>query len=163
MSEIIIDTNNIKQDKGLNKYNLLQSQSDDIRHQYNEVFELVQGSLTTVTDNDAQSKFNVAISILEPTAHQTETLIRFRDSFKNIEAQIDPERLRFEVDKAADNEICIYRKSINGVTNIIINDDGSIAFSFIAYKDANKNDVFDFYDNCDQFDYESLVFKFFSL
>lgn len=148
---------------GLNKYQLLQSGSEDITAIYEKIFEGTEGSLTMVIDNDAISKFRVAIVTYTPTGVQCGILEKFENSFRNIENEIDPDRLSFTVTKAYDDEICINRTSELGLSKIIINDDGVIAFSFIAYKDVQRNDILLFWDAPQDQDYESITYKFLSL
>lgn len=155
--ELIIDK---KSANGTNKYSLLQSQSKDITDAYAKVFAKVEGSLTTVADNDATTKFNVAFNSLHPTESQIEVLNNLQSSFKDIEKIIDPVRLNFEIVKALDGEICLNRISELGVSKIIIHEDGLIAHSFIAFKNVAKNDILDFFEN--DIDYETVTFNFFS-
>jgi hypothetical protein len=153
--------NKIKKQNGTNKYDLLGTLSPDIFDIYNNVFSTVEGSLTTVIDNDAESKYNIAINSLKPTCEQLEALDKFKTAFKKIEKLIDPEKLNFNIAAAFDNEICINRVSDFGISKIIIHDDGLIARSFISYKGVhNKKDILDFYE--DDVDYESITLKFFS-
>jgi hypothetical protein len=149
--------------KGINKYALLQSASEEITAEYEVVLKNVEGSLTTVADNDTSSKFNVAMATLSPNEIQTSILQKIEQSFKSIQETIDPDRLQFSIVEAEDNEICIFRRSSNGISNIIINDDGVTAYSFIAYKNIPKQDTLVFFDNGDEMDCEHLALKFFSL
>ena len=150
-----------KQQNGTNKYDLLSSQSQDINDIYNNVFSTVEGSLTTVIDNDAESKFNIALNSFYPKNEQLKALEGFQIAFKNIEKVIDPAKLNFTISKALDDEICLNRILEIGISKIIIHDDGLIARSFIGYKgDHNKKDSLDFYEN--EVDFESITLKFFS-
>lgn len=148
---------------GINKHALLQSTSEFIVQAYAQVFERIEGSLTTVADNDTTSKFKVAMATLEPNRTQIDILQKIEDSFKSVESVIDPVRLQFTITEAQDNEICINRHSMNGVSTIIINDDGITAYSFIAYKNVPRNNVLEFFEDRNQLDCEHLAFKFFSL
>ncbi len=145
---------------GTNKYSLLESHSKDVTNAYEQVFAVIDGSLTTVADNDATSKINIAMTSLKPTAEQVNALNEFHSAFKFIETRIDPLRLNFDISKALDDEICINRTSDFGVSKIIIHEDGLIAYSFISYKGVDKIDILDFYS--DSIDYETLTFNFFS-
>jgi len=161
--DITVNITSPSTNRGLNKYDLLQSESKEVVTQYEEVLEPVKGSLTTVTDNDVTSKFTVSISTLNPTQDQVETLELVKLHFKAIENQIDPNRLFFKIDKTIDDEFCIYRKSNDGISNLIINDDGSLSFSFIAYKQSDQTDSYVFYEKGGITDYELLAFNFFAL
>lgn len=149
-----------KSANGTNKYSLLQSQSKEIRDAYEEVFAKVEGSLTTVADNDATTKFKVAFNSLHPTACQIEVLNNLQSSFKDVEKIIDPVRLNFEITKALDDEICINRASDLGISKIIIHEDGLIAYSFVAFKNVAKNDSLVFFE--EGVDYEAITYHFFS-
>jgi hypothetical protein len=162
-NELTIDISVVRQNQGLNKYTLLQSESEEILNEYNEVLEPIQGSLTTVSDNDVQSKFTVAVNNLKMTEEQLKTVNKFQHSFNDIQTMIDPNRLQFDIEKAMDDELCIFRNSDNGISNIIIHEDGSLAISFIGYKNSNKKDLFEFYESEDDTDYESIALKFFSI
>ena len=157
--EIIISEND--QDS-LNKYELLQSKSSDVVDIYKKIFEQVEGSVTTVSDNDSGTRINIAISNLNPNEIQVKCLRFFQKAFKYVESCIDPARLNFTVTLAEDDEICINRISDIGVSKIIIHEDGLIAHSFISFKLSDKKDILDFYDDCETIDYESLTFKLFS-
>lgn len=145
---------------GTNKYSLLESHSKDVTNAYEQVFAVIDGSLTTVADNDAISKINIAMTSLNPTPEQANALNEFHSAFKFIETRIDPLRLNFDISKALDDEICINRTSDFGVFKIIIHEDGLIAYSFISYKGVAKNDILDFH--ADNIDYETLTYNFFS-
>lgn len=144
---------------GINKYGLLQSESEYVREIYAAVFEKVKGSYTTISDNDASGRFDVAIATFQPTDLQLDQLLSFKDAFKTVETKIDPNRLKFSIAKALDNEICINKESASGLSKIIIHDDGLIAFSFISFSGVEKPDVLEFYD-CD-LDYEQLAYQLF--
>lgn len=162
MSDITFETAVEKREQSLNKYELLQSERDEVKEYYNEVFEKVQGSYTTVSDNDLQDKFKVAIELLEPSENQVSFLKCLSLNFLEIESLIDPVKLQFDISRAIDHEIVLSRRSEDGISNIIINDDGSIAFSFIAYKNSSKADVYQFYDVEEYVDCQILAFTFFS-
>lgn len=162
-----MDTHTLNRSKfasksGINKYQLLQSDSDDIRLAYEQVFSKVNGSLTTVVDNDSTSKFNVAInSFSSITPEQLECIKQIETAFVYIERQIDPNRLYFSITRASDNEICINRSNESGLSKIIVHEDGLIALSFIAFRGVDKPDSLAFYEE-PQPNYESIVFRFFA-
>jgi hypothetical protein len=144
---------------GTNKYALLSSQSQDIIDIYSDVFSSVEGSLTTVVDNDVESIINIAVNQLTPSNEQILELNKFRDAFNYIESVIDPEKLNFTITKAVDDEICINHISKNGVSKIIIHEDGMIAQSFVAFNGVDKKDSIEFYEGNIQ--YQQLAYKFF--
>ena len=142
------------------KYLLLQSEDEGTLVIYKEVFSKTEGSFSTVSDNDAITKFNVASAQFDPTVEQMETMNKLATSFKKIESEIDPTRLNFYISKATDNEICINRESDTGISKIIIHEDGIIGLSFIAFINSNKKNNLEFYET--DADFESLTYKFFS-
>lgn len=143
-----------------NKYALLLSKTDEVRTTYEKVFTRVEGSLTTVSDNDAASRIVVAINNLQPSEPQVGCLNEFIAAFKYVEKCIDPSRLNFTVTKSVENEICINHFSTDGLSKIIIDEDGSIAHSFISYKGINKPDSLEFYEG--DIDFEVLTYDLFS-
>lgn len=147
---------------GLNKYDLLQSVSPDIRQAYENIFNKVEGSLTTVSDNDTVQKIRVAIATLQPNKYQTDILLKISDAFSSIETSIDPTRLQFNITKATDDEICMNRISDKGFSTIIINEDGVVVLSFIAHKGVNESDIFEVFET-NITDYEGFSYKFFAL
>ncbi|CAN5325926.1 hypothetical protein BH09BAC5_BH09BAC5_00750 [soil metagenome] len=80
--------------------------------------------------------------------------------FDRIRKLIDPDRLKsFEYSMNEDNELLLFRKSTDGLTNFIIHDEECVAFSHIPYNPA-KQSVLSFVD-CKQ-DYEKLALLFFN-
>lgn len=130
--------------------------------EYNNLLKDNAGSLTQVYGNDVNSIFIVAQQYLSPNGLQIEILKYFLEAFLYIEDKIDPERLKFSITKAADDEICINRKATgSGRVKIIINDDGIIAFSYLPSTNIDSKGVLDFY-NKGNTDFETLSYNFFS-
>jgi hypothetical protein len=161
--EAQLTISNVSGKNAVNKYENLQTKSLTVREAYVKVFEAVEGSYTVVSDNDAVSKINMAISTLNPNKVQQGCLTKFRDTFSTIEGHIDPTRLKFTIEAAMDEEICITHFASIGISKIIIHDDGLIAHSFIGYKGSEKKDFIIFYSTEEKVDYESLTYKFFSV
>jgi hypothetical protein len=130
--------------------------------EYDKVLKDNEGTLTQVYGDDVNSIFWVAYNNLIPNKLQTEILHLFQEKLHYIEKQIDPERLKFTITKAMDDEICINRKATSGGRiKLIINDDGVIAFSFLPDKGNKREKVLDFYI-MSSVDFETLAFDFFS-
>ena len=146
--------------RGLNKQHLLQTASIEVAEIYQEVFQQIEGSLSQNVDNDIATKFNITMATLNITTEQIGTLDRFQTAFTNIESKIDPDRLQFEIMATDDEDICIFRRSPNGLTNIIISDDGSFSFSFIASSGSPKSDKFQHFEPGAEFDSEALAYTF---
>ena len=156
---ITINTNN-KSESGLDLQKL--KESNYMRDkEYNGLLKENAGSLTQAYGNDTLSRFRVAYQYLMPNDLQIEILDLFRSALITIENKIDPERLKFTITKAMDDEICVNRQATNdGRVKLIVNDDGVIALSFEPNKGSNKNSVLEFF-NKDTADFETLAYYFF--
>ena len=94
------------------------------------------------------------------TDYQKVALNSLFDEFNYIREVIDPNRLKkFRHSINSDNELLIYRKTDEGLINIIVNPEECTAFSFIS-KDDNKKDVLRFYYETS--DFQNLTLEFFS-
>lgn len=90
---------------------------------------------------------------------QKDMLYKIFEALNKVRHLIDPNRLRpFEQYLNSDEELLLYRNTDNGLTNIIINPDECVAYSFIN-KEKNERVLLFFDENSD---FESLVYKFFS-
>lgn len=93
------------------------------------------------------------------TPFQKEMLDRIFDEFNNIRLSIDPKRLKpFESFLNNDDELLLFRETEFGITNIIINPEECIAFSFISNKTKERK----FYFVEILGDFEKLAYDFFS-
>lgn len=147
---------------GINKMDLLQSKDPEILEMYEQVFANADDSFTTVVDNDSAQKIKVAVTALQPNELQVEHLLKIKEAFRLVEKKMDPARLRFTIDRAMDDEICLSRTSNDGLAKIIINDDGLVVLTFVAYRGINKPDKFLPYTEGVS-DYEGLAYEFFAL
>ncbi len=145
----------------LNKYDLLQAESEEVKSFYQKITDPLAGSLTTVLDNDASSKFNVAYQELNPLQEQRWALEALQTAFQKIDLEIDPDRLNFYLSKAQDDEICINRRSPLGITTLIVHEDGTLALSFIALPESGVSDSLEFLDNPATVDWEKVAYWFF--
>lgn len=148
--------------KTLNKYELLNSRSIEVKAIYESVFKKFEGSVTTVIDNDSATIFNVAINELNPNDIQLNILNEFKSAFKYVESCIDPARLKFQITKTVDGDICINRTSELGISKFIVHDDGLIAYSFVAFKGVNAKDTLEFYEDKSVIDYEKFTYRLFA-
>ena len=93
------------------------------------------------------------------SSFQTEMLSKLFLEFNKIREEIDPNRLKpFEHYFNNDNELLLYRKSIKGLTNITINQEELIVFSYIPF-DINEEKKFYFLS--EESDFETLSYDFF--
>lgn len=149
-------------DSGLDIQRLKESSYFRDREEYSDLVKNNAGSLTQAYGNDASSIFMVAYQDLVPNAIQMEILSSFLLALISIENMIDPERLKFTITKAMDNEICINRPATTGGrVKLIINDDGVIALSYLPNKTSQRKSELEFYDKNTEF--ESLAYSFFKL
>ena len=82
------------------------------------------------------------------------------DAFNTVRHKIDPKRLKpFDNAFNNDSELLLFRKSESGLTNIIINPDDCIAFSYIPNSSAEKR-IFYFLEQ--NGDFEKLAYDFLS-
>jgi hypothetical protein len=158
MNNITINPNN-KSESGLDLQKL--KESNYLRDkEYDEILKVNSGSLTQAYGNDTVSIFRVAYQDYMPNDLQIEILDLFRSALLNIEKEIDPERLKFTITKAMDNEICVNRNATNGGrVKLIVNDDGVIALSFLPNKISNKKSELEFYEK-NIVDFELLAYLF---
>lgn len=145
---------------GINRYDLLQSASEEVIRAYKQVLEPVSGSFTVVADNDAEAKIRVALAQLRPTEAQAQVLRALGVTLRGLNLT-DPKRMNFTVARAQDDEIYLRRCSLAGVSKLIINDDGSIAYSFLGLPGAIRPDVLQFVEEPSNNDWEGLAYSFF--
>ena len=62
---------------------------------------------------------------------QKEMILKILNEIDELQLPPNLEKLEFTVDLNKDNEFLFYRKSLNGLVNIIVNPDDCIAFSYI--------------------------------
>ena len=97
------------------------------------------------------------LSIPKISKKQRAKVIRFFEAFEDIVEQNHFDTTVTGV-KSKDNEICIYRKSIDGISMIAIDEDGDGFYNFTGYKDDVETV---FFEN-ENLDIEILTLKFFS-
>ena len=137
------------------------SQSSKFGSQYDKILDTNQGSAFSNPLIEDISEFlnNIILKYDSLTNFQNEMLNKIFNEFNNIRIAIDPKRLKsFEHYFNADNELLLYRETGNGLTNIIINPDDCIAFSFIPSKGGERKLYFLYEDG----DFETLAYNFFS-
>lgn len=140
----------------LNISRLKQSEFSEL---YNDILEHVKGALTMPYGDDVGSIFLVGHACQSPNEIQADTLRKFQQCFEFIEKSIDPERLKFSITKAADEEICLNRPATSGGrVKLIVHDDGVIALSYLPKSADGK--ILEFY-NRGEADFEALTYSFF--
>lgn len=141
-----------------NKYSTLGIESDQIKESYSNVFEQLKGSLTTVVDNDIATRFAVALNTFDMSEAQKITLRKIEAELVKIQNAIDPEKLYFTITQTFDGEICINNKTQTHFAKVIVQDDGLVAYSEIAY--FNNDDQLIFFE--EDVDLEGLLYSFLS-
>jgi hypothetical protein len=144
---------------GLKRQELLQSQSPDLQKTYSSLLGSDQESLTTVQDNDVASKFRVMYTQFSTTVLQRSSLEELERAFRGIEFQIDPQRLQFSFGRTPDEDVVINHSYADGVSTLIVHDDGSVALSFIARPGSKKKSQLTFHEHEDA-DWEALSLRF---
>jgi hypothetical protein len=148
----------------INRLQLLNIDSSEINSIYESNLETLGAPITINYDNNSNSKFQNCYVLLHPNAIQTTILQEFRKYFNLVETQIEPDKIDFSITKALDGEICINKKTNNGLAKIIINDDGVVVFTFTAFANTKEKDEFTllYVHDSNSFDYESFCYKFLS-
>jgi len=134
-------------------------QSDIFGDQYREYFdENSSSAFNNPLFEDIDVLLNsILLKYPNLTTFQKDILVKLFDAFNNIRTQIDPNRLQsFEYCFNNDEELLLYRSTESGLTNIIINPDECVAYSFIG-KNTNKR-ILKFYDSDSDFELLSLYF-----
>jgi hypothetical protein len=93
------------------------------------------------------------------TDFQKKTFTSFFDIFEDISRTIHPKELNIKIVQSKDAEICIYRKSKEGISMIAIDEDGDGFYNFTGYK--NEEDPV-FFDSSEHIDFEALTYQFLS-
>lgn len=96
------------------------------------------------------------------TALQQTTFSLLEKMLIQLQSQINPNHLHFKIGMTPDDEIFITRNSAEGVSNLLIYEDGSLAHSFIPYKESGNQDFLHFFESVSTIDYEQLLLQFFS-
>lgn len=104
--------------------------------------------------NNIQSQI---LNIPKTTKKQEDMVISFLKVFKDIIEQNNFD-ITIKGVKSNDDEICIYRKSVEGISMIAIDEDGDGFYNFTGYDDGIETI---FFEN-ENPDIETLTYKFFS-
>jgi len=137
------------------------AQSEMFRDLYDGLFLNSQSSAFTnpLIEDISELYNNILFKYENLTDFQKEILMNIFNEFNNIRESIDPNRLQpFKHYLNQDDELLLYRDTEHGLTNIIINPDECIAFSYIPKSDEKRNLYFIALDG----DFEKLAYDFFS-
>ncbi len=127
---------------------------------YLQATDKFEGALTTSYQSDYLNILCFqAFQKCSFTSLQKETFIAFFDIFEDISKTIHPEKLHIKITQSQDSEICIYRKTENGISMISIDDDGDGFYNFTGYERGVTTVFFD----CDEsHSFEKLTYQFLS-
>ena len=101
-----------------------------------------------------ESIYDIENSILNEygfklTELQKISLSKIFEEFVVIQKLIDPSRLKeFKYCYNNEDEILLFRRTSNGLSNVIIDDEGSVIFSFIPF-DSSKKSILEHFDDND--------------
>ncbi len=143
------------------KDNLMES--DVFGEVYTDIFK---GNNSIAFNNPLKQDVNeiftsIVIECEKLTDFQTLLLSHIFNAFNEIRLKIDPNRLKqFKYYYNNDDELLLYRETEKGLTNIIINPDECIAYSFIPNNNTDLNRVLYFVG--EDGDFERLAYDFFS-
>jgi hypothetical protein len=98
------------------------------------------------------------LSISKINKKQKTKVTRFLEAFEDIIEQNHFDTETIKGVKSKDNEICIYRKSKEGVSMIAIDEEGDGFYNFTSYIDGMETIFFE----SEKPDFEALTYKFFS-
>jgi hypothetical protein len=119
----------------------------------------IQGTLTTsYKSNYLDNIYKQAINLTNITKKQNNAVLYFFEIFRDIAEQIHPDRLKIKCVKSNDDEVCIYRKTIYGISMIAIDEDGDGFYNFTGYKSTPETIFF----KSEKCDFETLIYKFLS-
>jgi hypothetical protein len=127
---------------------------------YQEYFESGLESLYPSYDTEVLGLLkNIQFENPQLTNYQNLILVELFGAFDYIKRVIDPERLKgFKHLLTEDMELVLFRRTEHGLTNLVIDSEEGIAYSYIG--EANKKKVLEFYNQ--DADFEDIAFSFFS-
>jgi hypothetical protein len=98
------------------------------------------------------------LSIPKINKNQRTMVISFLEVFEDIVEQNNFDVTTIKGVKSNDDEICIYRKSVEGISMIAIDEDGDGFYNFTSYDDGIETI---FFEN-KNLDIQTITYKFFS-
>ena len=98
------------------------------------------------------------LSIPKINKKQRTMVISFLEVFEDIVEQNNFDITSIKGVKSNDDEICIYRKSVEGISMIAIDEDGDGFYNFTSYDDGIETI---FFEN-ENPDIQTITYKFFS-
>ena len=163
METININPINSQHSYSINRQDLMSAESVEVNDSYSKTLQNLANAVTSVIDNNSTAKIENAIDLFDLSPIQTDILNHFKLAFQETEKKMEPDKIDFSISKAMDNEICLNKFTKEGVSKIIINDDGFVVYSFIAFATSNKQDIFNSLGVIDAaFDFEKLTYNFLS-
>lgn len=146
----------------LDRQELYQSQSAEIRAVYDRVLPNDEESLTTILGNDVRSRFRVAYAQLPMTAEQCAVVLELEAALLGVEKKINPKLLYFTIRSSPDEDVVLNHNQPTQLSTIIVHDDGSLAFARIYTESLPGLDDELISYKIGQADCEQLAYKFLS-
>lgn len=137
------------------------TQSESFGEIYSNILEDKNPTLCSPLIEDIGEMLNsILVRYDTLTEFQEHILAKIFNEFNRIQMEIDPKRLKpFEHYFNSDDELLLFRKTDIGLTNITINPEECISYSFIP-KNFNEERKFYFLDQ--EGDFEILSYDFLS-
>jgi len=135
-------------------------QSEIAGDSYKDFLSSDLDTITQAFDKEVRGLFQtISFSYPSLTEYQNDVLIRLFTAFDIIKSQIDPDRLKaFKHLISEDGELILYRRTDIGLTNLVIDSEEGITYSFISATD--NLDILN--SLLEDIDYERLAYCFFT-
>lgn len=146
----------------MNTLDLIDIKNEEIIKGYSKDIKNFEGSAVTNLLNKLNTIFEKILVYTNLTEEQKISFNKIRNGFLEVQSQMDPERLDFNWLLNEDDELCLNRKSENGISSLIFYEDGSLSYWFISFKNSNLSDIRNFYSNSEIIDSERIIFNFIS-
>ncbi|TAG53616.1 MAG: hypothetical protein EAZ27_10500 [Cytophagales bacterium] len=146
----------------MNNLELVDIFNNEIVIGYSKDMKNLNGSITLNLLNKLNTKFEMILVFTNLTKEQKVSFNKIRNGFLEVQSQIDSDRLDFNWLLNEDKELCFNKESENGVSSLIFNEDGTLSYWFIAFKNSIHKSIRNFYYPSDINDSEKIVFNFLS-
>lgn len=119
------------------------------------------GEFALLSNSDIISLYSSILIENDLSDFQKSILSKLFIAFDTIQNEIDPNKLQKFKNVISDElELCFYRNSEKGITNLIIDEDQLITFSYIS-KTNQEDNIIEFYEG-EEYSIEKIAYSFFS-
>lgn len=146
----------------MNNLELVDIFNNEIIETYSKDIKNLEGSFKINLLNKLNNKFEKILILTNLTVEQKTSFNKIRNGFLEVQSQMNPDRLDFNWLLNEDKELCFSKESENGVSSLIFNEDGTLSYWFIAFKNSIHKSIRNFYYPTDITDSEKIVFNFLS-